>query len=112
MLKLRIAGLEPYAEGLFKPDDTVTRKELARVLQGLLVLINKDEGLKTKYVGGESRFPDVRPDVYYYNAASLVLDRGLMDVDKLSGAFRPDEPVSGAEAVLAIKDLQGALVTK
>ena len=57
----------------------------------------------------ESRFPDVRDDVYYYNAAALVVDRGLMQADGLAGEFRPGEEVSGADAVLGIKRLQSGL---
>ena len=112
VLALKVPGLEAYPDGSFKPNDPVTRKDLARVLQGLLVLITKDQGLSTRFVGTQSRFPDVRADVYYYNAVALAVERGLMQVGKLEGTFRPDATVSGAEAVLAIKDLKDALMTR
>ena len=111
-LALDLPGLGLRSDGLFGPDEAVKRKDLAQVLQGLLVLITKDESLVTKYVGSESRFPDVRSDIYYYNAAALAVDRGLMRVGTLEGTFRPEETVSGAEAVLAIKDLKEALMTR
>ena len=95
---------------MFHPDSTVTRKELAVVIQDLLVLISGNEDLRTQFVGMESRFPDVRSDIYYFNAASLAVERGLMQVGKLEGTFQPDHPVSGAESVLAIQDLRNALV--
>ena len=81
-------------------------------MEGLLVLATRDEGLRTQFIGSESRFPDVRPDVYYFNAASLAVERGLMPVGKLEGTFRPDAEVSGAEAILAIKDLRSSMMTR
>ena len=111
-LALDLPGLGLRSDGLFGPDDAVKRKDLAQVLQGLLVLITKDGSLVTKYVGSESRFPDVRSDVYYYNAAALAVGRGLMRVDALEGTFGPERTVSGAEALLAIKDLKEALMTR
>ena len=89
-LGLDLPGLGLRSDGLFVPDDAVKRKDLAQVLQGLLVLITKDESLVTKYVGSESRFPDVRSDIYDYNAAALAVDRGLMRVDTREGTFRPE----------------------
>lgn len=110
VLALELPGLQARADGRFSPDVPVTRKELAGVIQDVLTMITRDAGLRTRYVGSESRFPDVRPDVYYYNAAVLAVDRGLMSASKIDGTFRPDEEVSGSEAVLAIKDLRSALV--
>ena len=72
-------------------------------------MVMGDNTLRTKYVGGNSRFPDVRADVYFYNASALSVDRGLIRVDNLSGEFRPDDQVSGSDAVLAMKRLQTGL---
>ena len=109
VLDLQIAGLKLQADGKFHPADPVTRKDLAQVLQEALVLVTGETGIRSRYVGVESRFPDVRDDVYYYNAAALVVDRGLMQTDGLAGEFRPGEEVSGADAVLGIKRLQSGL---
>ena len=112
VLNLQIAGLKLQADGNFHPADAVTRKDLAQVLQEALVLVTGETGLRSRYVGVESRFPDVRDDVYYYNAAALVVDRGLMQTDGLAGEFRPGEEVSGADAVLGIKRLQSGLAVR
>ena len=109
VLDLEIAGLKLQADGNFHPGDPVTRKDLAQVLQEALVLVTGETGIRSRYVGVESRFPDVRDDVYYYNAAALAVDRGLMQADGLAGEFRPGEEVSGADAVLGIKRLQSGL---
>jgi len=112
ILKLNLPSLNVDSGGLFKPDDALSRKDLAVVIQGLLVLISGNENLRTQFIGKDSRFPDVRSDVYYFNAASLVVERGLMQVGKLEGTFQPETAVSGAEAVLAIQDLRQALVKR
>jgi hypothetical protein len=41
----------------------------------------------------------------YYNAVLNMTSRGIMEGD-LSGEFRVNEPVDGAEAILAIRMLQ------
>lgn len=112
VLALNLTAFQSSPDGLFRPNASVSRKDLAQVLQDLLVLISGKEGLRTQFIGTESRFPDVRSDVYYFNAANLAVERGLMQVGKIEGTFRPDDAVSGAEAVLAIKDLKGSLVTR
>lgn len=112
ILRLEVAGLGLYPDGRFGPDDPVTRATFAQVVQGILVLVTGDQGLATKYVGEASRFADVRPDAYYYNAAALCVDRGFLRSDKISGHFKPEVTVSGAEALLAIKDLKEGLATK
>lgn len=111
-LPLKVPGLSVYPDGKFKPYSAVARKDLAMVIQGLLVLITGDISLTTVFLGAESSFPDVRSDIYYFNSASLAVSRGLMKVEKLKGTFRPDDPVSGAEALLALKDLKSSLVTQ
>ncbi len=112
VLSLEVAGLGLYPDGRFGPDDPVTRATFAQVAQGILLLVTGDQGLATKYVGETSRFADVRPDAYYYNAAALCVDRGFLRSDKISGQFRPETPVSGAEALLAIKDLKEGLAPR
>ena len=77
--------------------------------QGILTLITGDASLATRYVGEASRFPDVRGDFYAYNAIALNAERGIMPADSISGCFRPDDPVSGPEALLIIRQLQNAV---
>jgi hypothetical protein len=65
--------------------------------------------LSSRYIGETSRFPDVRADHFSYNAIALSVDRGIMRPDSVSGRFRPSDPVSGAEALLIIRELQNAV---
>ena len=79
------------------------------VMQSVMIMVTADESLATKYIGQNSRFPDVRSSHYAYNAISLMVDRGIMKADKISGEFRLKDTMSGADALLAIRDFQNAL---
>jgi tetratricopeptide (TPR) repeat protein len=108
VLALGIHGLRPFPDGTFHPNEPITRAHYAVVNLGVLVLLSGDRGLTTRYIGEASRFPDLRADHYTYNAAALSTERGIMQVDRRTGAFRPDEGVSGAEALVIIRELQNA----
>ncbi len=114
VLKWHIRGLEPQYDPttkayLFKPDEPLKRKELALILEDLLIKITGDQSLATKYFGADhSPFPDVPPTVPWFNAVMNVVSRGLMETD-LSGDFRPDDYVDGAELLLAIMKLRNVL---
>ena len=108
VLRLGVSGMELYPDHTFRPETSVTRTDYARVTQGVLVLLTGDTSLATKYVGETSRFPDVRGDFYGYNAIALSTERGIMAADKISGRFRPQDPVSGAQALLMMRELQSA----
>ncbi len=114
VIKWHIRGLEPQYDKLtqaylFKPNEPLTRKELALILEDLLIKITGDESLATKYFGQEtSPYPDVPPTVAWYNAVMNVVSRGLMETD-LSGAFRPNDYVDGAELLLSILRLRNVM---
>ena len=111
VMKWKVRGLEPkYDEAtkayLFKPMDIVKRSEMAFILEDILIKLTGDENLATAYFGHEkSPFPDVRPTSPFYNAVMNMTSRGIMEVE-LSGEFRADAPVDGAEALLAIRVLK------
>ncbi len=109
IIQAQISGLEPYPDHTFRPDEPINRANYAQVMQGIMILVTGDESLATKYVGEQSRFPDVSGTNFAYNAMALMVDRGIMKADKISGAFKPKETMSGADALLAIRDFQNAL---
>ena len=111
MMKWGVRGLEPQYDqttkaNLFKPDNGVTRKELALVLEDILVKLTGDEKIATAYFGQErSPFPDVPATAPWYNAVMNMTTRGLMEPE-ISGEFRVNDLVDGAEAILAIRVLR------
>lgn len=113
-LKWGLRGLEPIYDAtsrayLFYPDKPVTRKELAFTLEDVLIKITGEKDLATRYFGQKnSPYPDVPPTASCFNAVMNVVSRGLMEPD-LSGAFRPDAYVDGAELLLAVMRLRNAM---
>jgi len=111
ILKWKVRGLEPkYDEMtkayLFKPTDVVKRGEMAFILEDVLIKLTGDEKIATAFFGhSKSPFPDVRPTSPFYNAVMNMTTRGIME-GELSGEFRIDAPVDGAEAILAIRVLK------
>ena len=95
-LVVRLNLLELYA---------VTRAAFAATLEQVLVVVTNDPALKTRFVGQQTPFPDVRSDHFAFNAAIVVTTRGLLEAERPSGAFRLTNPVSGPEALLAMRKL-------
>ncbi|MBN1967807.1 MAG: S-layer homology domain-containing protein [Candidatus Delongbacteria bacterium] len=93
----------------FNPNEKITRAEFAQMLLRVLVIISNDESLYTKYFGEESSmFPDVRTDHFAYNAIAVCATRGIMKAE-MNGEFGIAKKVSGAEALLTIRELQNSL---
>jgi Tfp pilus assembly protein PilF len=101
--------MENAPDHKFYPDKKITRAEYALMLLRVMVLVSGDESLYTKHFGEtSSMFNDVRTDHYAYNAMAVCATRGIMKAN-ISGEFEKDKTVSGAEALLIIRDFQNAL---
>ncbi|NQU65928.1 MAG: S-layer homology domain-containing protein, partial [SAR324 cluster bacterium] len=110
VMALGIKGLAADPSHKFYPDQEFKRAEFAQLLQDLLIKITRDPSLATRFIGEPSPFPDVSPDVWYYNAVRTVVNRGMMQVNNIvTGNFSPLSPVSGADALLAIRNLKEIL---
>jgi hypothetical protein len=111
ILKWKVRGLEPKFDNttkayLFKPAENVQRGEMAFILEDVLMKLTGDDKLATAFFGQErSPFPDVKPTSPFYNAVLNMTTRNIME-GELSGEFRVNEPVDGAEAILAIRMLK------
>lgn len=104
-LIMRLQLMEAYPDRTFRPNEPVTRVSLAQTLEQVLAVLANDAGLKTRHVGQQTPFPDVRSDHFAFNSAIVVTTRGLMEAERPTGAFRLTNPVSGPEALLAIRKL-------
>ena len=106
-LELGIKGLEPMADHTFQPNKDITRAEFAMLIQDILITITGDNKLDTKFFGSEPLFPDLRSDQYFYNAVMVCASRGIMKAKDLrTGEFDPMGTVSGADALLSIRELK------
>ena len=110
LMKWNVRGMEPKYDDttrayLFKPGDSVTRGEMAFVLEDVLVKLTGNDKIATAYFGNDnSPFPDVKVTSTFYNAVMNMTSRSIME-SELSGEFRINAPVDGAEALLAIRVL-------
>jgi tetratricopeptide (TPR) repeat protein len=109
VIKLQVRGLEPGPNHTFEPDKLITKAEFALMLEDILIKVSGDEKLATKYIGATSLFPDVRNDHYAFNAVMTATSRGFLEADKATGEFNPGAPVSGADALLTIREFKNQL---
>jgi tetratricopeptide (TPR) repeat protein len=109
ILKLRVRGLEAGPDHKFEPTKRITKGEFAVMLEDILIKVGGDEKLATKFLGATSPFPDVRNDHYAFNAIMTVTSRGFLEADKATGEFKALDPVSGADALLAIREFKNQL---
>ena len=105
---VQLGGMEMYPDHTFHPDELITRGEFALLIQNLLVLVLADPSLATKYYGEESHFPDVNSTHPAYNAIVLCVDRGILKAN-IDGSFGLTDYVSGADALLTIREMQNNL---
>jgi tetratricopeptide (TPR) repeat protein len=101
--------MDVFPDHTFRPDDLIIRSNYASFIQNILTAVTGDASLATKYIGTPSRFPDVNATHYAYNAICLAVDRGIMKADTMTGAFGMSDNISGADALLIIRDFQNAL---
>jgi tetratricopeptide (TPR) repeat protein len=109
VLKLQVRGLEAGPNHTFEPDKLITKGEFALMLEDILIKVTGDEKLATKFLGATSPFPDIRNDQYFFSAAMTTTSRGFIEVDKATGEFKPGDPVSGADALLSIREFKNQL---
>jgi len=109
VLKLQVRGLEAGPNHTFEPDKLITKGEFALMLEDILIKVTGDEKLATKFLGVTSPFPDIRNDQYFFSAAMTTTSRGFIEADKATGEFKPGDPVSGADALLSIREFKNQL---
>jgi len=109
VLNLQVRGLEAGPNHKFEPDKLITKGEFALMLEDILIKVNGDEKLATKFLGATSPFPDVRNDHYAFNAIMMATSRGYLEADKATGEFKASDPVSGADALLSIREFKNQL---
>jgi Tfp pilus assembly protein PilF len=109
ILKLQVRGLEAGPNHKFDPDKDITKGEFAVMLEDILIKVSGDEKLATKFLGATSPFPDIRNDQYFFSAAMTATTRNFLEADKATGEFKPGDSVSGADALLSIREFKNQL---
>jgi Tfp pilus assembly protein PilF len=107
---LKLGVFEVGPGGNFAPVEMVSRVDYAMAVLRILAIVTKDTGLDTRYFGeSPSRFSDVPSSHFAYSAMALCAERGIMKADLMTGRFNPADPVSGADALLIIREMQNSL---
>lgn len=110
IIGIGVRGLETYPDGRYHPDEFVNRAAYAIMVEDILIKITGDSALPTKFIGQVSPFPDLRPDLPYFNAVVTLTTRGIMEAkDFTTGEFGPLGPVSGVDALLIIRKFKEEL---
>jgi tetratricopeptide (TPR) repeat protein len=102
----RAGVMEVYPNHTFQPSAVVRRGELADAASRILTIIAGEKpALAAAWRNGKRQFSDVPPAHLSYPAASLTVEAGVMQ-PLADGSFQLSRPVTGAEAVAAVKKLE------
>ena len=103
---VRAGLMEVYANHTFQPQSAVRRGDLAQAASRVLSLIaNENPRLGDSWREAKRQFPDVSAGHLSYPAASLAVEAGVMKTLE-DGSFDLSRPVTGAEAVAAVRTLE------
>jgi tetratricopeptide (TPR) repeat protein len=107
ILPVTRAGLmEVYPNHTFQPEAVVRRGDLAQAASRALTQIAAENPrLGGSWRDAKRQFPDVSPGHLSYPAASLAVEAGVMTTLE-NGSFELARPVTGAEAVAAVRALE------
>jgi hypothetical protein len=110
ILETGVRGLENDPKGNFNPGEVLSRGEYAIIMEGVLVKLTGEKDIAARYVNEKSLFPDVPSDMPYFKAITAVTSQGIMEAKNIkTGEFAPLKPLSGADALLAIRKLKDKL---
>jgi tetratricopeptide (TPR) repeat protein len=102
----RAGVMEVYPNHTFQPSAVVRRSELADAASRILSLIAVERpALAAAWKNGKRQFTDVPPAHLSYPAALLTVEAGVLQ-PTADGSFQLSRPVTGAEAVAAVKKLE------
>jgi len=109
VVDMGVKGLQPYPDHTYRPQQPMSKAEVAMLYEDIIIRATGDTSLATRYIGDESRFPDVPDSHYAFNAIMLCTTRGLLETDLRKGTFEPNSRISGVDALLSIKKLKEML---
>jgi len=102
----RAGFMEVYPNHTFQPTSLVRRTDLAQVSSRVLSLIAAERpAVGASWKDARRKFPDISPGHLAYRAASMAAEAGVMRALD-DGSFGLARPVTGAEAVAAVRRLE------
>ncbi len=100
----RLNVIKGTSDGLFRPDDYLTRAEFVAIMTNRLFLHGRDENCVQRHLNTGARevyFPDVTVDTRNAVDICIARERQLV-IGYPDGMFYPDKPVSFVEAAKVI----------
>jgi Tfp pilus assembly protein PilF len=106
ILKLTSMGiLDIYPNHTFKPKKIVTRAQLAEIIYRLISFLKQNGYTLIQQIPPQSiDLSDVPPNNFYYRPIIMAVSYGVLNTS-MGRNFNPNDPVSGQEALRAIKIL-------
>ncbi len=102
----RAGVMDPYSNHTFQPNAIVRRADLAAAASQALSLIAVERPrVAAGWRNPRRRFPDLPPGHLGFPAAALAVEAGVMSPMD-DGTFQLTRPVTGAEALAAVKKLE------
>ena len=92
--KDKIAYIQGYEDGSFRPSNSLTRAEAAVILSKILTTQMENKTYTSK-------FSDVNPSDWYGNYVCFLTEQGIID-GYTDGTFRPDASITRAELVALV----------
>jgi len=110
VLETGVKGLENNPKKNFKPNEVISRGEFAIIVEDILIKVTGEKDIAARYVNSKSLFPDVPADMPYFKAIIAVTSKGIMEAKNIkTGEFAPLKPLSGVEALTAIRKIKEEL---
>ncbi len=104
-----LSVMEVYSNHTFQPKKTMNRAELAETLVRLIDVLKKNGANILPQISADRiRIADVPPEHFYHEPIAQALAYQLMDLAP-DRTFKPEQPVSGREAI-KVFELLGGLV--
>ncbi len=106
IVPLKIKELSATIDGYFSPQQKITRASFCEILQDILIRLTGNKYLSFRFKKVRSPYKDLKPKASYYNACILALVKGFITpYDRPNRLFGPMKPLSGADALIALKRL-------
>jgi S-layer homology domain len=102
----RAGVMDAYPNHTFQPDAIVSRGDLALAVSRALALVAEERPREAAaWKDARVQFSDLNPGHLIYPAASVAVQSGVMTA-AAGSAFELTRPITGAEAVAAIRKLE------
>ncbi|TYB31532.1 MAG: tetratricopeptide repeat protein [Candidatus Mcinerneyibacterium aminivorans] len=95
----------------FYPKKPITKANYAVFISRVIMKVEDDDSLGTRYIGSPSPFKDVPNSHYAFNGIMICTNRGILQPE-ISGRFGLNNEVPGRNAVIAIKKLKNLIEDK